>query len=99
MQRSQIRAARALLLWSPEHLAELSGVPVSAIKQLEPGDWSHHANPELMEKLQSVLEEGGVEFIPASQASGPGVRLKAHGAGSETVLGLSEDELCDLAYG
>lgn len=99
MQRSQIRAARALLLWSPEHLAELAGVPVTAIKQLEPGDWSHRANQELMEKLKSVLEDGGVEFIPASQAAGPGVRLRAHGAGSETVLGLNEDELCELNYG
>lgn len=99
MQRSQIRAARALLLWSPEHLAELSGVPVHAITQLEPGDWSLRANPEIMDKLKSVLEDGGVEFLPASQAGGPGVRLRAHGAGSETVFGLNQDELCDLAYG
>ncbi len=92
MQRSQIRAARALLEWSQEHLAEISGVPLTTIHQLEPGDWSQKADQHVMNRLQSVLEEHGVEFIPANENGGPGVRLKGHGAGSETVLALTEEE-------
>jgi transcriptional regulator with XRE-family HTH domain len=92
MQRSQIRAARALLSWSADLLAEKSGVPVHTIEQLEPGEWSLAADAGTMDKLQQALEEGGVEFIPANADGGPGVRLHASGVGSETVAATVESE-------
>jgi len=92
MQRSQIRAGRALLEWSQEYLAEISGVPLSIIHQLEPGDWSQKADQHVMDQLQSILEKNGVEFIPANNSGGPGVRLKGHGAGSETVSASTDED-------
>ncbi len=91
MQRSQIRAARALLAWTQEHLAEVSGVPLSVIHELEPGDWSMHTDQHVMDQLQAVLEHAGVTFIPANDEGGPGVRLHRSGLGSETVSGDMAD--------
>jgi len=92
MQRSQIRAARALLAWSTQHLSEKSGVSIAAIEQIEPGEWSLKSDPTTMNKLQEALEAAGVEFIAADANGGPGVRLHASGVGSETVSGMSDDD-------
>jgi transcriptional regulator with XRE-family HTH domain len=73
MQRSQLRAARALLSWSQERLAEASGVSLPTIKRLEPGDGSLPTKVETMEKLHRALEAAGVEFTNGDE---PGVKLK-----------------------
>jgi transcriptional regulator with XRE-family HTH domain len=75
MQRSQLRAARALLSWSQERLAEASGVSLATIKRLEPGEGMLATKVETMEKLRCALESAGVEFIPEN-GSGAGVRMK-----------------------
>jgi DNA-binding XRE family transcriptional regulator len=75
MQRSQLRASRALLSWSQDRLAEASGVSLATIKRLEPGDGMLATKVETMEKLRSALESAGVEFI-AENGGGPGVRLR-----------------------
>lgn len=72
MQRSQLRAARALLSWSQEKLAEAAGVSLPTIKRLEPGDGMLATRVETMEKLRRALESAGVEFIGID-----GVRLRA----------------------
>lgn len=68
------RAARALVQFSREELAEDSGVSVEIIRNLETG----LAIPpvEALSKLQAALEEGGAVFIPESGDGGVGVRLK-----------------------
>jgi transcriptional regulator with XRE-family HTH domain len=73
MQRSQLRAARALVAWSQEKLAEASGVSLPTIKRLEPGDGVLPTKVETMQKLQRALEAAGVEFTNGGQ---PGVRMK-----------------------
>jgi transcriptional regulator with XRE-family HTH domain len=73
MQKSQLRAARALLAWSQQRLAEESGVSLPTIKRLEPGDGALSTKVETMEKLQIALERAGVEFTNSGQ---PGVRLR-----------------------
>jgi transcriptional regulator with XRE-family HTH domain len=75
MQRPQLRAARALLSWSQERLAEASGVSVPTIKRLEPGEGSLPTKIETMEKLRHALENAGVIFV-AENGEGPGVRLR-----------------------
>jgi transcriptional regulator with XRE-family HTH domain len=75
MNKSQLRAARALLSWSQERLAEVSGVSVPTIKRLEPGDGPLETRVETMAKLQRALEAAGVEFIPEN-GGGTGVRLR-----------------------
>lgn len=69
LNAKQIRAARALLDWTQETLAEKSGVARATIKNVE----SENTLPRLdtSNALQRTLEGGGVEFLPGS-----GVRLK-----------------------
>lgn len=74
MQKSQLRAARAMLGWSQERLAEASGVSLPTIKRLEPGEGPLSTKVDTMDKLQRALEAAGVEFTNGGQ---PGVRLKA----------------------
>jgi transcriptional regulator with XRE-family HTH domain len=78
MQRSQLRAARALLAWSQEKLAEASGVSAPTIKRLEPGEGSLPTRVETMEKLRRALEAAGVEF---TNGDVPGVKLRKRALG------------------
>ena len=68
----QCRAARSLLNWSQEHLASLSGVSRSTIKDFECRDTLHHRTEELLIK---AFEDGGVRLL-APDGEGPGSRLK-----------------------
>jgi transcriptional regulator with XRE-family HTH domain len=73
-ERRQLRAARAMLGWSQEKLAEQSGVSVPTIKRLEPGDEPLATTVETLRKLQLAFEREGVEFLNHGQ---PGVRIRA----------------------
>jgi transcriptional regulator with XRE-family HTH domain len=84
MQRSQLRAARALLSWSQQQLAEAAGVSLPTIKRLEPGDGPLQTRVETMEKLRRTLQSAGVEFI-AENDGGAGVRLKKRAKGVEEI--------------
>ncbi len=72
---AQIRAARAMMEWSQEGLAEKSGVSLSTVRDVEsqrrPLDTSAAA------EIHLALENAGVIFIPGSADAGPGVRLVA----------------------
>ena len=72
---AQIRAARAMMEWSQESLAEKSGVSLSTVRDVEsqrrPLDTSAAA------EIHLALENAGVIFIPGSTDAGPGVRLVA----------------------
>ncbi|MDP4024006.1 helix-turn-helix transcriptional regulator [Methylobacterium sp. NEAU 140] len=71
MDRSQLRAARALLGWSQERLAEASGVSVPTIKRLEPGEGVVRTRVQTLMKLRSALEAAGIAFTDGDE---PGVR-------------------------
>jgi len=73
----QIRAARALLGWKQIDLAARAGVSEISIKNIERG--TTDARSSTLGKVQSALEQAGIEIIPpgaASIAGGPGVRLR-----------------------
>jgi hypothetical protein len=58
----QVRAARALLSWPEERLADAACISPDAVKQFEDGGMvSRHATSDV---LRRVLEANGVEFIP-----------------------------------
>jgi predicted transcriptional regulator len=59
----QIKAARALLGWSQETLADSATVSVPTIKRLEAVDGMLGGRNETAEKIRSALEAAGVEFI------------------------------------
>ena len=71
----QIRASRALLDINQSELAKLASVSPTTIKRLEAAPQVRGA-AEILWKIQTALERAGVEFIPADDHKGSGVRLK-----------------------
>ena len=71
----QIKAARALLGWSQETLADAATVSVPTIKRLEAEDGMLGGRNETAEKIRSALETAGIELIDEN-GGGPGVRLR-----------------------
>ena len=61
LNASQIRAARALLDWPQERLAEITGLSVATIRKLELGHISPRSKTTLL--IRQALEEAGLEFI------------------------------------
>jgi len=74
----QIRAARALLRWTAQNLADVSGVGVATIRRIELMDGVPSGQVRTIEALRGALEGAGVEFI-GSPSDRPGVRLKLAG--------------------
>jgi transcriptional regulator with XRE-family HTH domain len=68
---SQLRAARGLLGWSQEKLAEESGVGRATIADFEAGKRAPY--DRTLEQLRAALEAAGVEFTNGGQ---PGVRTR-----------------------
>jgi transcriptional regulator with XRE-family HTH domain len=68
----QIRAARALLGWSQQKLADKAIVSLNAVTRWERGEVD--ARMSTLTALERALTKAGVEFIPADQ-KGEGVRL------------------------
>ena len=66
------RAARVLLGWKQDDLAEHSGVGLSAIRQFE-GNKTATPHRTTLKALQQAFEDAGIEFI---DDNGIGVKLK-----------------------
>src|SRR5258708_25467838 len=71
----QLKAARALLVWSQEQLAAAAAVSIPTIKRLEAQDGPLGGRNETATKIRSALEVAGVEFIDEN-GGGPRVRPK-----------------------
>ena len=57
----QVRAARALLGWSEDHLAEAAHLSADTVRRFEDGEPAHYqATSDL---LRRVLEAAGAEFF------------------------------------
>ncbi len=72
----QIRAARALLDWNQQKLAEESGVSLATIRRIESDREPDRTTSPNREAIQRALENGGVSFIAKDTKSGEGVRMK-----------------------
>ena len=72
ISRAQVRMARAALGWSVRDLAEHAGLSANTVSRFENGFGAHVAT---LQQIQVVLEKAGIEFIPAGEGKGPGVRL------------------------
>ena len=70
----QICAARALLGWSQQHLADKAIVSLNAVARLEKGIVDSRVSTVLA--VQKALVRAGIEFLAADQ-KGEGVRLKS----------------------
>jgi hypothetical protein len=75
---AQIRAARALIRWSAQDLADHSGLGVTTIRRAE----LHHSETQLTrvndQTIRRILEGAGIAFIDEDKNAegGPGVRLR-----------------------
>jgi len=72
---AQIRAARALIRWSAQQLAEASAVGVTTIRRAELTGSETKLTRVNDQAIRRTLEAAGVEFIDA-EGGGPGVRLR-----------------------
>jgi hypothetical protein len=70
----QVRAARAMLRWRAQDLADASGVGVATIRRMEVLDGVPSGQIRSLAAIQSALEAAGVEFIGTADDR-PGVRL------------------------
>lgn len=71
---AQVRAARALLDWSRERLADVSGVPERTLARFEAEEGS--PQQRTFTAIRAALESAGVEFM---DGDAPGVRLRSLG--------------------
>jgi transcriptional regulator with XRE-family HTH domain len=69
----QIRAARALLGWSQQQLADKAIVSLNTVARLEKGIVDSRIST--VQAVQKALVKAGIEFLDADQ-KGEGVRLK-----------------------
>lgn len=74
MTAAQCRAARALIHWSREALAQAADVDPRSLEAFEEGTRALDAAAAL--RLRSALEQGGAVFIDEDERAGAGVRLK-----------------------
>ena len=72
---AQMRAARALIGWRMEDLAERAGVSLASIKNIERGATDPRAST--LRAIQAALEDGGVVFVDDgdTRPAGRGVRF------------------------
>ena len=70
----QIKAARALLGWKGQDLADKSGVGVATLRRYEAQDGIPSANRFVINAIKACLEEAGVVFS-GDPIKSPGVSL------------------------
>ena len=71
MNPNQCQAARALLGWRCEDVADAAGIGVATVWRFEAGE---NMRPSSIDAIRTALEAAGIEFI-AENGGGPGVRL------------------------
>jgi transcriptional regulator with XRE-family HTH domain len=86
---AQIRAARALIGWSPAKVAEKAGVPEATIKELETGAPGRIANEVAAGKIRAALEAAGVVFLPKEEGGG-GIGVRLHEAHEGEYIGWND---------
>ncbi len=71
----QIRAARALVGWTAQKLADEAGVGVATIRRMELADNVPQANLGTFRLIANAFARVGIEFLGTPDDS-PGVRLR-----------------------
>ena len=74
MDYKQSRAARGLLGWSQQKLAEMASVSLATVQFFETN--KHQPIKNNLTAMRRALEDACVEFLPARNGKGVGVRLR-----------------------
>src|SRR5918994_7825736 len=74
LSSEQCHAARALLGWTQEELAERAGVSRSTVRGFENGRHELHRGSTAV--IRGALDAAGVVLVDPDQETGPGVRLR-----------------------
>lgn len=72
---AQVRAARGLLSWSQDKLADSAEIALSSVRDFE--NQKRTAESQVASAILRALTEAGVTFIRGNEEAGPGVRLNA----------------------
>jgi transcriptional regulator with XRE-family HTH domain len=72
----QVRAARALLGWNQQRLADEAGVSAITVKRLEASDEVFQARFETVMKIKTAVEAAGVVFHAGQDGLIHGVSLR-----------------------
>jgi transcriptional regulator with XRE-family HTH domain len=72
----QLRAARALLGWSQQALADAAGVSAITVKRLEASDETFQARFDTVMKIKTAVESAGVVFHAGADGLIHGVSLR-----------------------
>lgn len=75
---AQLRAARALLRWNANFLAERTKIGIATVRRAEAGDGPVGMTAANAAAIRAALEAGGVIFVDEN-GNGPGVRLAKRG--------------------
>jgi transcriptional regulator with XRE-family HTH domain len=73
---AQLRAARALVGYTREQLAEASGTSAETIKRFEQRNEGSDPRRSTMVKWRTALVQAGVAFLDADNGQGEGVRFR-----------------------
>jgi len=75
LQVAQLRAARALLGWRQEDVAEAAKISVATIRRIETQEGPLMGYVSTLLKIQTALEQAGIQFIDEDEMGGFGVRM------------------------
>lgn len=70
---AQIRAARGLLDWSQQELADAAGLQRPAVNRIEKGAADPRAST--LQRIEDALLAAGVEIVTPADGKGDGVRF------------------------
>ncbi len=73
---AQIRAARALLRWSAQDLADRAAVGIQTIKRFEAVDGVPPSRSSTLLDVKAALETAGIEFT-GNPGKNPGITIRA----------------------
>jgi transcriptional regulator with XRE-family HTH domain len=72
---AQLRAARALLGWRQEQIAEAAKISVATIRRMESQEGPLMGYVSTLLKIQGAFEQAGIQFIDEDEMGGFGVRM------------------------
>jgi transcriptional regulator with XRE-family HTH domain len=75
LQVAQLRAARALLGWRQEDVAQAANVGVATIRRIENQEGPPMGYVSTVLKIQGAFEQAGIQFIDEDELGGFGVRM------------------------